>query len=138
MDATPDSGGVAGNPASTYRSLSTDLVASSLIKEGDVSIIGLRYAESQLNETFSVHLDTRFPIGNHFRINPRWLGDYRDILSDGSTQMTYTPGIRLQYRKDRRFRIELETGMQFSSRELSTIDQDRESWFVNLGYQLFY
>jgi tetratricopeptide (TPR) repeat protein len=137
LEATPASGGVPANPASTYRYLSTDFVASSLLKEGDVSILGLRYAESQTNETLSLLLDARFPLGT-LRINPRFRVDHREVKSDGSTQWTYTPGIRLQYRKDRRFRIELEGGMQFSTRELPTIDQERESWFVNAGYQLFF
>ena len=137
LEATPDSGGVTGNPASTYRYMSTDLVASSLVTEGDVSILGLRYADSETNETISVRLDTRFPLGS-FRINPRLRLDHRTVKSDDSTQWTYTPGIRLQYRRDRRLRIDIETGMQFSTRELPTIDQDRESWFVNVGYQLFF
>ena len=137
IEATPDSGGVAGMPESTYRYVSTDLVASSLITEGDVSILGLRYSDSDSNETFSIHVDTRFPIGS-FRINPRLRVDKRIVKSDDSTQWTYTPGIRVQFRRDRRFRIDLETGMQFSTRELPTVDQDRESWFVNVGYQLFF
>ena len=71
-------------------------------------------------------------------MNPRLRVDYREITSDGSTQWTYTPGLRLQYRKDRRFRVELETGILLSSRQMTGADQDRQSWFVNLGYQLFY
>ena len=110
---------------------------SRLITEADVTILGLRYADSESNETISVQLDTRFPLGP-FRINPRVRVDHRDVKSDGSTQWTYTPGIRIQFRHDRRLRLDLETGLQFSSRELPTIDQNRESWFVNIGYQLFF
>ena len=138
LDATPDSGGVTGAPASTYRYLSTDLVASSLLTEGDVTIFGLRYADADTSQTYTVNLDTRFPLGKYLRVNPRLRVDYREITSDGSTQWTYTPGLRLQYRKDRRFRVELETGILLSSRQMTGADQDRQSWFVNLGYQLFY
>jgi len=38
----------------------------------------------------------------------------------------------------RRVRFELQTGKQFSTREMAKADQDRESWFVNAGYQLFF
>jgi hypothetical protein len=38
----------------------------------------------------------------------------------------------------RHARFELQTGKQFSTREMARSDQDRESWFVYAGYQLFY
>jgi len=138
VDPTPESGGIFATPETTYTYVSTDLVGSSLIKEGDVSLLGLRYSDSGSTQVYSTYLDTRFPIGKYFRINPRIRVDNRLIKSDDSTQWIYTPGIRLQYRKDRRFRIEFEAGMQFSSRETVTIDEDRESYFINLGYQFLF
>lgn len=138
IDASPESGGVFATPETTYNYVSTDLVGSSLIKEGDVTLFGLRYSDSESTQVYSTYLDTRFPIGRHFRINPRIRVDHRQIKSDDSTQWIYTPGLRLQYRKDRRFRVEFEAGMQFSSREMETLSEDRESYFVNLGYQLLF
>lgn len=138
IEGTPESGGVFATEKSTYTYISTDLVASSLITEGDVSLFGLRYSDSQNTEVFAVHLDTRFPIGKYFRLNPRLRVDHRTIKSDLSTQWIYTPGIRIQYRKDRRFRIEFEGGLRISSREMTGLTEDRESWFVNLGYQFLY
>jgi tetratricopeptide (TPR) repeat protein len=138
IDATPESGGIFATPESTYTYISTDFVGSSLIKEGDVTLLGLRYADSENTTVYSIHLDTRFPIGSYFRFNPRLRVDYREIKSDMSTHTIYTPGIRLQYRKDRRFRVELEAGMQFSSRDMAILTEDRESYFVNLGYQLLF
>jgi hypothetical protein len=35
-------------------------------------------------------------------------------------------------------RVELEAGKQFSQRELVGTDIDRESYFINLGYQMFF
>ena len=138
IDATPESGGIFATPETTYHYASADLVGSSLIKEGDVTLFGLRYSDSDSTQVYSAYLDTRFPIGSHFRINPRLRVDNRQIKSDGSTQWIYTPGIRLQYRKDRRFRVEFEAGMQFSNRETSILTEDRESYFMNLGYQLLF
>ena len=138
IEGTPESGGVFATEKSTYTYISTDLVASSLIKEGDVSLFGLRYSDSQSTEVFAIHLDTRFPIGKYLRLNPRLRVDHRTIKSDLSTQWIYTPGIRIQYRKDRRFRIEFEGGLRISSREMTGLTEDRESWFVNLGYQFLY
>ena len=138
IDATPESGGVAATPDSEYSYYSADVVASSLFTEGDVGIVGLRYAVSETTDVYSTTLDTRFPIGRGWRISPRLRVDYREIKTDQSTQWIYTPGFRVQYRMGRRARFELQTGKQFSTREMAKSDQDRESWFVNAGYQLFF
>ena len=106
--------------------------------EGDVGIIGLRYSVSDSTDVYSLNLDTRFPIGRMWRINPRLRIDYREILADQSTQWNYTPGIRIQFRPGRRWRVDLEAGQQFSRREMATSDLDREARFVYLGYQYFF
>ncbi len=138
IDATPESGGVAGTPDSEYSYYSADVVASSLFTEGDVGILGFRYAVSGTTAVYSTTVDTRFPVGRGWRISPRLRVDYREINADQSTQWIYTPGLRVQYRMGRRARFELQTGKQFSTREMAKSDYDRESWFVNVGYQLFY
>lgn len=138
IDATPESGGVAATPDSEYSYYSADIVASSLFTEGDVGIVGFRYAVSETTDVYTTTFDTRFPVGRSWRINPRLRVDYREIRTDQSTQWIYTPGLRVQYRMGRRVRFELQTGKQFSTREMAKSDQDRESWFVNAGYQLFF
>jgi hypothetical protein len=138
VGATPESAGVPGTDESEYSYFSTDLVASGAFTEGDVGIIGLRYSVSDTTDVYSLNLDTRFPIGRMWRINPRLRIDYREILSDQSTQWNYTPGIRIQFRPGRRWRVDLEAGQQFSRREMATSDLDREARFVYLGYQYFF
>lgn len=138
VDATPASGGVAATPESTYDYMSATLIASSLFKEGDVTMFGLRYSESESSQVTSLNLDSRFPIGARWRINPRLRVDYRKIASDSSEEWLYTPGLRIQYRRSRMLRVELEAGKQFSQRELIGTDLDRESYFINLGYQVFF
>jgi hypothetical protein len=58
--------------------------------------------------------------------------------SDLSTQWILTPGIRMQYRRSQRFRFDLEAGKQFMTRDSDVIEEERESYFVNIGYQLFF
>lgn len=138
ISATPDSGGVAATPQSTFRYYSANFTASSLIKEGDVAIFGLRYSESDTTKVIALNLDTRIPFGRSLRINPRIRVDRRQILSDSSYQWLFTPTIRIQYRQSQRFRFELEAGKRFSRREMSGVDLDRESYFFNVGYQAFF
>jgi hypothetical protein len=138
VTATPESAGVAATEDTEYSYYSADTVLSSVFTEGDVGIVGLRYSVSETTDVYSVNLDTRFPIGRSWRINPRLRVDYREIKSDSSTQWIYTPSLRVQYRMGRRLRLEFQGGKQFSQREMTTTDLDRESYFINIGYQYFY
>lgn len=138
VEETPESGGVPGTPATTFRYFATSIVASSLLKEGDVSIFGLRYSDSDTSRVMTLTLDSRFPFGKTWRVNPRLRIDRREGLADSSYEWLYTPGIRIQYRRSQRFRIELEAGKQFAQRESVAADTDRESFFFNLGYQVFF
>ncbi|MCH9695291.1 MAG: SPOR domain-containing protein [Gammaproteobacteria bacterium] len=138
VDAAPESGGVAAIPESTYQYLSTTLIASNLFREGDVAMLSLRYSDSDSAKVVSINLDTRFPISTRWRVNPRLRIDQREIMSDSSDEWLYTPGIRIQYRHSRKLRVELEAGRQYAQRELVGTDADRESYFVNLGYQAFF
>ncbi len=138
VDATPASGGVAATPQSTYRYYSANVTASSLFMEGDVSIVGLRYSTSDTTKVTSLTLDTRIPIGRTWRINPRIRVDRRQMLSDSSYEWIYTPGLRMQLRKSQKFRLELEVGKRFSKRDSTIVNLDRESYFINLGYQAFF
>jgi len=138
VDATPASGGIAATEENTYQYFSTTLVASSLLKEGDVSMLSLRFSDSDTTKVTSLTLDTRFPIGKRWRINPRLRVDQRSIMADSSDEWLYTPGLRIQYRHNRKFRVEFEVGKQFAKRQLADTDLDRETYFVNLGYQAFF
>ncbi len=136
--ATPDSGGVIGSPASEYNYLSASLVASSLLREGDVIIVGSRYSDSGAAKVTTLTLDGRFPFRSGLRINPRLRVDRRERVALDGYEWFYHTGLRIQYRASRGFRVELEAGKQFSVQDGDVGFDDRESWFVNLGYQLFF
>lgn len=138
VSATPESGGVAATPETVYQYFSTTLVASSLLREGDVTIFGLRYSRSESTNVTSLHLDARFPLSRSFYLNPRLRVDYKEILADSSTEWILSPGLRLQYRLGRTARVRFDAGKQFAVRDTVGINVDRESYFVNLGYQVFF
>jgi tetratricopeptide (TPR) repeat protein len=138
ISATPASGAVQATEDSEYSYYSADLVASGLLSEGDVAILGLRHSVSDTTDVYSISLDSRFPVGRAWRINPRLRADYREIRSDQSTEWIYSPSLRVQWRAGRRWRFELDTGMQISTRDMEAMDVDRESNFVRIGYQLIF
>ncbi len=138
IDATPASGGVLATLGSRIRYIAANIVASSLLREGDVSIIGFRQSATETSTVSSVTLDSRYPFNRTWRLNPRLRIDRRERIGDTDYEWIYTPGIRLQYRRSQRFRVELEAGKQFVQRETEVVNLDRESYFVNLGYQVFF
>jgi tetratricopeptide (TPR) repeat protein len=138
IDATPASGGILATPGATYNYVSGNIVASSLLKEGDVSILSARFSNSGSSRVVSLTLDSRFPVGSAWRINPRLRVDRRETIASSTYEWIYTPGMRLYYRRSQKLRFELEVGKQFSQRETVTSDIDRESYFINVGYQVFF
>ena len=125
-------------PESEYNYLSANLVASSLVREGDVVIVGTRYSDSGSAKVTTLTLDGRFPFRSGLRVNPRLRVDRRERLALDGYEWFYYSGLRLQYRASRGFRVEFEAGKQFSMQDSELGGDDRESWFVNLGYQLFF
>lgn len=138
IDETPASGGVLATQAYTYNYYSGSLLASSILTEGDVTILTARFSDTETTEVVSLTLDSRFPIGGSWRINPRIRVDRRQVASSPGIQWLYTPGIRLQYRRSQKFRIEFEAGKLFSKQDSIFTNQDRESYYYNLGYQVFF
>jgi hypothetical protein len=140
LDGTPASGGIFGTDDSSYSYYSTSLIASSFLREGDVNILTTRYSESDTSEVISMALDSRYPIGRRWRINPRLRVDRRRNLRNSTDEWLFTPGLRLYYRRSQKLRVELEVGKQFSQRENLGVDLDldRESYFINIGYQAFF
>lgn len=138
IDATTESAGVAATPETVYNYYAASVTASSLLKEGDVSIFGLRYTTSGTTKSMSLNLDTRVPFGRFLRINPRLRVERRQILADASYEWLFMPGIRIQFRRSQKFRLELEAGKLISQRDLIGTNMDRESYFINVGYQAFF
>lgn len=112
------------------------LIGNSLIKKGDIAILGLRYSDTSSSNTTSVLVNTRYPINSAWRINPKVRVDYRENHSDGSQQWTAAPSLRTEYIWKRRYRFEAEVGGEISDRKLSSTTDRTRAYFVNLGYRI--
>ncbi len=133
---TPASGGVAAVPdAGTEYFYSLNLIGSSLLKEGDSSIVGLRYAEGTNATTTSIYINTRYPVTRGLRINPRLRLSHREFVRDDSSEWIAAPAIRILYRFSRHYSLELETGGEWSSRDLENETSDFNSFFIFAGYR---
>ncbi len=136
LGGTPASGGVPAMPdqgTSFYYSL--NLIGSSLFTSGDSSILGLRYSDGVNSTTTSVSVDSRFPLTRKLRLNPRIRVSHRTYIQDDSIQWILAPAIRVFYRLTRHYTFELETGGEWSDRNLDTGSSKFKSFFVYAGYR---
>lgn len=144
-DETVQSGGVVGLPdlgAQTY--LSASVLATSFFRDRDFTQLTFRQDTNDIYESVGITFDTRLPMSDALRINPRLSVALRDNLGDGSEQVIATPALRILYRWRRNYLFELELGGRWSSRDLPAtfIDpflpdgtEEISSYFVNLGYR---
>ncbi len=130
------SGGVAALPGTgTELSLGAQLIGNSLLRAGDVSILGLRLYEGDVARTISMSLSSRFPLWGRLRAGPRLRFDHREFSADGSTQWLASPALRVDWHSERAT-IEFETGGEWMTRDLP-VDQENSSrfWF-SLSYRV--
>jgi len=135
LSDTPASGGIEAVPGTGWEYFySLQFIGSSLMKPGDISIIGLRYADGDNADTISGTLNTRYPLNHQWRLNPRVRLDYRDN-DDGTTQWIKAPSFRTEYRWHKRYRFEGEAGAEWSSQQLEEDNSKTSSYFLSLGYR---
>lgn len=112
------------------------LIGSNLLKTGDIAIFGLRYIDARTTDTTSLSLNTRYPVSNALRVNPRLRVDLRKNRNDSTEQVILRPSLRLTYRVKRRFRLEGELGGEWSDRKLVASTEESNSYFLNVGYRV--
>jgi len=136
MSEMPASGGVEAIPATGMElNFGAQLIANSLLRSGDVTILGLRLYDGDVARTMSLSLSSRFPLWGRLRAGPRLRFDYREFNTDGTTQWLASPAVRVDWHSARTT-IEFEAGGEWMSRELA-VDQEKSNryWF-SLGYRL--
>lgn len=136
LSDTPASGGVpATDSTGNDYFYSVQLIGNSLIKQGDLGILGLRYADTSSASTTTLSLNTRYPVNHEWRINPRLRLDQREFASDNTQQWTVLPSIRVNYRWRKRTQLEIELGGEWSSHELTDQTEKTSAYFLNAGYR---
>jgi hypothetical protein len=136
MSEMPASGGVEAIPSTgTELSFGAQLIGNSLLRSGDVTILGLRLSDGGLARTSSLSLSSRFPLWGRLRAGPRLRFDYREFSTDGTTQWLASPAIRVDWHSDRST-IEFEAGGEWMSRELPINQEKSNRYWFSLGYRV--
>lgn len=133
--ATPPSGGVEGIPSTGQEQvLSAQLLASSILRDGDINILAVRSQTGGQIETASLGISSRIPIWADWRFGPQLRVDRRTFTLDATTQWLYAPSLRMSLQR-RRLLIELEGGGELATRKLADSREDLTRYYVLLGYR---
>jgi tetratricopeptide (TPR) repeat protein len=136
FSGTPASANVAETPGSGNEYFyNLSFVGTSLMKEGDTTIFTLRYLDGSTVSTTSFSADTRLPLSERLRLNPRLLLSQRDFTTMDSTELLVIPALRLFYQFRRRTRFEFELGGRWSDRETNGDSTGAMSLFLYTGYR---
>jgi len=136
LSGTTASGGVEATEGTDYEYYySVQWLGSSLIKEGDLAIIGLRYADTINYNSYAFTLNTRYPVTHAMRLNPRLVIEYRANKNNIGEQLTTKPSLLIDYRLKKRIRLELEAGAEWSTDKLSDQTERSHGYFVIVGYR---
>lgn len=134
--ATPASGGVPATPEGPLeRTLQVQVMANNLVWTNDLLVVSARYQHSDVQTVESLGLWTRLPMGSVWRIGPRLRVDRRETRADLGTELTYSPGLRLDYQRGWSW-IEFECAAELGHRDIPTESERSRRYYVGLGYRI--
>ncbi len=137
LSGTPASGGIeAVHETGNEYSYSAQIVGSSLVKDGDTAILGLRYSDASTADTISLSLNTRYPVERDFRVNPRLRLDYSKRASNDSKLYKVAPSLRVEYYWKRFLSVEFEGGGEWTYEWVSDQKNIIKDYFIVAGYRL--
>lgn len=136
LSGTPASGGVDAMPTSGDDwNYAVQLMGSSLIKTGDIAIIGLSMDNNSISDTISLNVNTRYTVSQALRINPRLRIDHRKFSSDNSMQWITAPSLLVNYMIRRSLNLEFEAGGEWSSLDAAGTTEKSTGYYLSAGYR---
>lgn len=134
IDGAPASGGVeAFESTGDEFFYSMQVISSGLFKQGDVSSAGLRYADTQFRDTYTLTVNTRYPLLDRFLLNPRLRIDYRENKEQPGDQWRFIPGLRMEYTLAKNWRFEIDGEYLYADDELPGIAEGKDGYAVSAG-----
>ena len=95
----------------------------------------MRYADSKYRDTYSLTLNSRYPLYDNFLLNPRMRVDYRENKVETGDQLRLLPGLRLEYRLVRSWRLEFDGEYRYADKELPGVADGKDGYAISLGFR---
>lgn len=113
---------------------SVQLIGNSLIKAGDLAIVGVKYGDTSLYDIYTMTLNTRYPITKDWRLNPKLIVDYRDFKNVNEKETRFKPSVRTEYVWNKKLHFDLEGGMEWINNDSDAIvEDDSRGFFLIIG-----
>jgi len=134
----PASGGVPELPGTGDNYfIGGQFIGSNILKRGDTSIFSLRLGYTQISDDMTVAFDTRYPITEKLRFNPRIQYFRREGKDNDNLLTTLRLSAKADYRLlNNKMLIEGEIGYDNTDDQVAGIDTKSNSLFWYLGYRL--
>ena len=138
ISGTVTSGGIEGTPRTGFEYYySMQLTGSNMFTNNDIATLAFRYADQDLYNRGTIDLNTRYPLTDNLKINPRLRLDYRWDDHDNGNQSSVKPSLRFNF-NDHWWELELEAGGEWRKTEsLGATDQNL-GYFAYFTYRLDY
>jgi tetratricopeptide (TPR) repeat protein len=120
-------------PAGNEYYYSTQLMSSSLIKDGDMYIAGLRYSQLLNSNLYVLDFNMRYPLWSEFSISPRLRLGYRAGRGIDLTEYTALPSVLVDYYWSKELSTEFELGAQRTWSRQDGVRDDNTELFLTLG-----
>ena len=137
LSDTPASGGVAAVPGTGVdKYYNLQLIGNNLLKPGDITVAGVRYSDTTNVNTTTLSLNTRYPITRFWRVNPRVRLDYKDRVTNNSTEWIFVPSLRMDYLLQRKYYFEVEVGGEYSELDGPGLSDTTSTYYFTAGYRI--
>jgi len=137
MSPTIDAGGVPGQPGTGIETYyNAQLLATSLLTDGDLAAIGFRYDDMATAKRYVIDINTRYPLSRKFRVNPRMRLGRRESTVADQIQYTVKPSIRFNYIPSRLVQLELEGGGEWTKTDNLLDTETVKGYYLIAGYRL--
>ncbi len=136
LDGAPASGGVEEMESTGDEFFYTvQLLTDNLFMTGDLSTVSVRYADTKQRDTYTLILNSRFPITDKWRINPKMQIDYRENKQLSGDQWRLRPSIRLEYAIAKALHFEIDAEYSWANEELEGLAEDKEGYSISAGFR---
>lgn len=137
ISGTIASGGVDAAPRTGMEYYyGVQLTGTGLFAEEDIAALGLRYADQDLYNRVTADLNTRYSVGEFWKINPRLRTDYKWNDLDDGNELSIKPSIRTNYRAFDNWDLELELGGEWRQTEAPLTTDDHLGYYAYMTYRL--
>lgn len=136
LEGTITSGGVAAMPSiGNEYYYSAQLMATDVLRSGDMYIGGLRFADRADANLYVLDLNARFPLTPDLRVSPRLRLGYTVGETSDLREVSVLPSVLMNYYWTRDFVLELEVGTKWSQREQAGVTDRETELFVTAGFR---